>query len=863
MTPVEGLFGSGRSLRITVLALLMAMSGDAAWAQPSAAPDRAYVACKSTRSAATTLLICAAPQPAAAVTAQQSTAPGRANTACKSARKAVTRLICADPELATVDSILTIALQDALKAKSPAERKPLTSGQLAWLKERDQKCGLTGKDGSQLSELRPATQCLEDAIGARIAELQGDYQTGSNSPFPPAPYGQNLITNPDAPPSVLTDAHAPDSHAAEAPEEAAADTVPVQQSPAPSATNPACKSTKSAATRLICADPDLAALNLILTVTLQDARGAAAADQQKLLTKQQSSWLKERDQKCGLTGKDRLQLSDLRPATQCLKDAIETRTSQLKGDDQAGSIAASPPTPPGADSALQTTASIRVNPACKSAKGAATGLICADPDLAAIDSILAVALQDARNVASPEQQKLLTKQQVSWLKERDQKCGLTGKDHSKLSDLRPATQCLKDAIEARTSQLKGDDQTGSIAASPPATPAGADSAQQATASIRANQACKSAKSAARRMICADPDLATIDSTLTASLQEARKAASPDQQKLLTKQQFSWLKERNQKCGLTGKDPSPLSELQSATQCLQDAIKARISELQGDDQTNSIAPTPPAPSGQNLIITPIAQPPVSLGSRAAEPAQYPPFEKLHFSAPTEGINGIIDCSAPPSQQLSNSLSNTPLSGKWIVRIAIDDDENSYRMYESDTWTPFLDNLRNAAHASCAGASKSGRLRNAANEPVTELNDVFEVYSPRSLFLAYSTKQDNPWTLQSNLPKARKLVKSDLGIQDWIYPSQLTRNPYYFKDAVVGMVVQFDHMLSENEAVFERSGDQIFVSGVSSNLFQNKELIVLSGRVTGNKGLISPMGSEVLLPALDYVGSYKCGDQCGGF
>jgi uncharacterized protein YecT (DUF1311 family) len=739
MTPVEGLFGSGRSLRITLLALLMAMSGDAAWAQPSAAPDRAYVACKSTRSAATTLLICAAPQPAAAVTAQQSTAPGRANTACKSARNAVTRLICADPELATVDSILTIALQDALKAKSPAERKPLTSGQLAWLKERDQKCGLTGKDGSQLSELRPATQCLEDAIGARIAELQGDYQTGSNSPFPPTPYGQNLITNPDAPPSVLTDAHAPDSHAAEAPENAAANTVPVQQSPAPSATNPACKSTKSAATRLICADPDLAALDLILTVTLQDARGAAAADQEKLLTKQQSSWLKERDQKCGLTGKDRLQLSELRPATQCLKDAIETRTSQLKGDDLTGSIAASPPpTPPGAHSAQQTTASIRVNPACKSAKSAAT-----------------------------------------------------------------------------------------------------------------------------RMICADPDLATIDSTLTASLQEARKAASPDQQKLLTKQQFSWLKERNQKCGLTGKDRAPLSELQPATQCLQDAIKARISDLQGADQTSSIAPTPPAPSGQNLIITPVAQPPVSLGSRAAEPAQYPPFEKLHFSAPTEGINGIIDCSAPPSQQLSNSLSNTPLSGKWIVRIAIDDDENSYRMYESDSWTPFLDNLRNAAHASCAGASNSGRLRNAANEPVTELNDVFEVYSPRSLFLAYSTKQDNPWTLQSNLPKARKLVKSDLGIQDWIYPSQLTRNPYYFKDAVVGMVVQFDHMLSENEAVFERSGDQIFVSGVSSNLFQNKELIVLSGRVTGNKGLISPMGSEVLLPALDYVGSYKCGDQCGGF
>jgi hypothetical protein len=148
-------------------------------------------------------------------------------------------------------------------------------------------------------------------------------------------------------------------------------------------------------------------------------------------------------------------------------------------------------------------------------------------------------------------------------------------------------------------------------------------------------------------------------------------------------------------------------------------------------------------------------------------------------------------------------------------------------------------------------------------VSELSDVFAVYSPRGLFLAYSIGQDTPWSLQTNLPKARKEVKTDLGIQTWVDPSQLTRNPYFFKGSLVGMMIQFDRMLSQNEAVFTRSGAEIFVSGVPPSLFQTKEMVVLAGRVVGNKGVISPLGSEALLPALDYVGAFKCGSACENF
>ena len=90
----------------------------------------------------------------------------------------------------------------------------------------------------------------------------------------------------------------------------------------------------------------------------------------------------------------------------------------------------------------------------------------------------------------------------------------------------------------------------------------------------------------------------------------------------------------------------------------------------------------------------------------------------------------------------------------------------------------------------------------------------------------------------------------------------KNPYFFKGSLVGMVINFDRMLSANEAVFTRDGSKIFVSGVPKTLFRGNELVVLAGRVMGNKGVISELGSEDLLPALAYVGAHTCDSACAG-
>jgi uncharacterized protein YecT (DUF1311 family) len=374
--------------------------------------------------------------------------------------------------------------------------------------------------------------------------------------------------------------------------------------------------------------------------------------------------------------------------------------------------------------------------------------------------------------------------------------------------------------------------------------------------------CKAGRSASARLICADPDLMAVESILGIAYRDAKTAASPGVQQSLLQEQLTWIRERDQKCGLTGMDYKPIRELLPTKQCLEDAIEARIDELQDTSQTDSISSPSIAPPPPTIMMTPLVQAPGSSPPGSSTTNELPTFQDLHFTSAADGIGGIVKCSSPSSQLGDDPLANTPLSGKLIIKIAIDDNPTTYHMFENDTWGPFLDNLRNAAHSGCANALKAGRLRNASNERIDKLNDLFEVYSPQEIFLAYSTSIDSPWALQTNLPRARKQLKADLGIETWVEPSQLTKNPYFFKGSLVGMVVQFDHMLSANEAVFERAGSEIFVSGVSATQFQSKELVVLAGRVMGNKGVISPSGSEDLLPALTYAGARTCDNACAG-
>jgi uncharacterized protein YecT (DUF1311 family) len=92
--------------------------------------------------------------------------------------------------------------------------------------------------------------------------------------------------------------------------------------------------------------------------------------------------------------------------------------------------------------------------ACISARTAAARLICADRDLARLDSVLSVAFQSRRaQIAAPDQSRFVAKQ-LAWLRDRNTRCELVdGKSKAAIEELAPSKPCMMNAITERTTFL--------------------------------------------------------------------------------------------------------------------------------------------------------------------------------------------------------------------------------------------------------------------------------------------------------------------------------------------------------------------------------------------------------------------------
>lgn len=89
---------------------------------------------------------------------------------CKKATTPVEKLICATPDLQTLDSSLDDKVQRALNA-SLAERAKLLAEERRWLSERDKKCAVSA--GTLAPEQRARSEaCLAEAYRARIAAVE-------------------------------------------------------------------------------------------------------------------------------------------------------------------------------------------------------------------------------------------------------------------------------------------------------------------------------------------------------------------------------------------------------------------------------------------------------------------------------------------------------------------------------------------------------------------------------------------------------------------------------------------------------------------------------------------------------------------
>jgi TPR repeat protein/uncharacterized protein YecT (DUF1311 family) len=106
---------------------------------------------------------------------------------CAMAKTAAARLICADGELARLDGQLGAAFQKRKAQVSGADLSKVVAEQLAWIRSRNTRCALDGKDSAAIAVLGSSKPCVASTIRERIAFLTQTVATSKNAGGPPEP----------------------------------------------------------------------------------------------------------------------------------------------------------------------------------------------------------------------------------------------------------------------------------------------------------------------------------------------------------------------------------------------------------------------------------------------------------------------------------------------------------------------------------------------------------------------------------------------------------------------------------------------------------------------------------------------------
>lgn len=100
----------------------------------------------------------------------------------------------------------------------------------------------------------------------------------------------------------------------------------------------------------------------------------------------------------------------------------------------------------------------------------------------------------------------------------------------------------------------------------------------------------------------------------------------------------------------------------------------------------------------------------------------------------------------------------------------------------------------------------------------------------------------------------------GVRHSLTLEQLAANPFVFQGQVVAVSAVFEQMISPTEAFFSASGTPLVVSSLPSGRFtQARSIVMLAGKVLGNREIKLPLLGATLAPHIAYVGSAFCQQQ----
>jgi uncharacterized protein YecT (DUF1311 family) len=179
---------------------------------------------------------------------------------------------------------------------------------------------------------------------------------------------------------------------------------------------------------------------------------------------------------------------------------------------------------------------------CETHRDPANQMICGDPDLYAAGEKLGVAIQE--RLSRLADRRVAVEDNAQWVRDRNRSCGIFGRTAIRLEDFERIKACLLLESAERTATLRDP-----------------------------NFDCLAANSAAGALICSEPTLELGETELNVLVRALIGKLKDDEAQEGFAEYARWIRDRDRKCNLAGKDNVPLAELPpSAEDCLEDWLK---------------------------------------------------------------------------------------------------------------------------------------------------------------------------------------------------------------------------------------------------------------------------------------------------
>lgn len=195
---------------------------------------------------------------------------------------------------------------------------------------------------------------------------------------------------------------------------------------------------------------------------------------------------------------------------------------------------------PGQDRSIQELLPLFAENHCEQHRDQANRLFCGDAELNAAGAKLADAVQ-ARLNRLPDRL-VAIEENAEWIKDRNLSCGIFPGEAIRFADIAAVKACLLKETEERVAVLRDP-----------------------------NFDCLASNTAAGALICSDPSLAIAEGELNEHVLALIAKLGDVDAKDAFVEYARWIRERDRKCALAGKENVPLAELEPALNCLATAL----------------------------------------------------------------------------------------------------------------------------------------------------------------------------------------------------------------------------------------------------------------------------------------------------